>query len=155
MRCIDEKCSPVCCPDTDEPCAGGRCNVSVSYSGGAIVRHCSYATKCTLFAGDCPEGKYCHISDQDQGLAECDSPSSNFTDMEGVECEYRNDCGESQLCNKNGDDMGTGDKGICRHLCNTKDDQQPPGKGGCEAMRTCTEANGGAFMDIGICLPSM
>ncbi len=146
LLCVDKKCSPFCCPSTDEPCGGGSCDIKLN-SGAGWAMMCSYATTCTLFEGTCTEGEYCHLTDAAQGLAVCDSPTANVED-EGGPCEYRNDCKESALCNKNPPDMG-----ICRHLCNTTTPNADPGKGGCVAERECKPMKADGIPNLGICLP--
>ncbi|MFP6683958.1 MAG: hypothetical protein VB934_04565 [Polyangiaceae bacterium] len=151
LRCLEKFCSPYCCPASNEPCGEGTCDVHVTF-GMKYAMMCSFNAGCTLFEGNCPEGQYCHIGDADAGLAVCDLPASSFV-AEGEVCKYRNDCGESQLCNKNGSDKN-GENGVCRHLCKPSDwENLDPGKGGCAADRKCKPANAGSFMDLGICEP--
>jgi len=151
LRCIGGLCTPFCCPASNQPCGDGTCDVNVSF-GSSYAMMCSFNPGCTLFKGDCPEGTDCHIGDAEAGLAVCDEPASSFVG-EGEVCKYRNDCGESQLCNKNGSDKN-GENGICRHLCKISDWMNlKPAKGGCEAERSCKPVNAGSFMDLGICEP--
>ena len=151
MHCLEGHCSAFCCPETNEPCGDGACDVQVSFSVGYAMM-CSFNPGCLLFEGDCPKGQHCHIGDAEAGLAVCDKPSDSFVDESEV-CIFRNDCGESQLCNKNGADRD-GEKGRCRHLCKPSAwEKLKPSKGGCLAERTCEKANAGTFTDLGICSP--
>jgi hypothetical protein len=151
MRCVGNYCSPYCCPATDEPCGEGTCDIHLTF-GTSYAMMCSFNAACTLFAGDCPDGMDCHIGDADSGLAVCDLPSAGMVG-EGEVCIYRNDCGESQICNKNGNDKD-GENGKCRNLCIvSKWEQLEVPKGGCLAERVCTMVNAGTFMDLGMCLP--
>lgn len=149
LTCVDNHCSPFCCPATDEPCDGGTCDVNLNFEMGktAFAMACSYLTICDLFAGNCAEGMDCHLSDATACLAVCDSPSDNAV-SEGGDCMYRNDCGESQLCNNNSPDMG-----VCRYFCDTTKADQPAGKGGCPQDRMCKPAGGTGCSNLGLCVP--
>jgi len=151
LRCVLGHCSPYCCPSNHEPCAGGICDVQVSFPNEGWVMMCSYLPACTLFESNCEEGTYCHIGIAEQGLAVCDPPSDNLQEEGGV-CEFRNDCKESAICNKNAPD-GNGKLGICRHLCDTAKGGEPE-KGGCLPKRACEEIKAGVFTDLGICKPT-
>ncbi|MBI4700424.1 MAG: hypothetical protein HY744_04525 [Deltaproteobacteria bacterium] len=148
LKCLDDHCSPYCCPSNDEPCKGGICDIQVGYPSGNFAMMCSYSQACKLFEGSCPQGQACHVADQDQGLAVCDSPSGQPVE-EGGKCKFRNDCGESQLCAcKAADDCQ------CRHFCLVSSWQQKePGKGGCLPGRTCKSWGQPALPDVGICEP--
>ncbi len=147
LLCVDKKCSPFCCPDNNEPCGGGICDIQLNFNDTGWAMMCSYATTCTLFEGTCDEGSYCHVADAKQGLAVCDEPTKNVQD-EGGACQFRNDCKESALCNNNPPDMG-----ICRHLCDTTKTNQPAEKGGCLAERECVPVTAEGFPNLGICTP--
>ena len=55
-ECVFDVCAPVCCPDNDEPCEGGLCNV-VNQFGDYLVRYCSYLAQCDLFdPNQCDDG---------------------------------------------------------------------------------------------------
>ena len=149
MQCVNKVCSPVCCPGSNEPCAGGACDVSLTYENkpGTYSFACSYAASCELFAGTCKDGAECHLSDASACLAVCDEPASSHV-AEGQACIYRNDCGESQLCNKNPPDKGT-----CRNFCDLMKLSAEPGKGGCLPIHTCTTVSGTGCENLGLCLP--
>ena len=149
MSCVAGFCSPFCCPDTNEPCAGGTCDVNLSFGADKSIYAlaCSYLPICTLYGGECKNGEECHLTDASACLAVCDAPSDTHVD-EGGMCTYRNDCGESQLCNKNEPDMG-----VCRHFCDTTKAGAEPGKGGCLAGRTCKTVSGTGCTNLGLCLP--
>lgn len=150
LICLDQ-CRPVCCPDTNEPCDGGECNLQVDFGGGYAFM-CTYNIGCTLFAGDCAMGTECHIQDADSGLAVCIGPSPAQVE-EGEVCEFVNDCKESQLCNTNAPDGMPDEKGVCRHLCDTTKLANAAGEGGCLMGRTCVEVNAPGFPNLGICTP--
>ncbi|MBM4356735.1 MAG: hypothetical protein FJ096_01360 [Deltaproteobacteria bacterium] len=149
LSCIDKHCSPFCCPANNEPCGGGSCDVNLNFEDGksAFAMVCSYLPICDLFAGNCAKGTDCHLTDPASCLAVCDSPSSQAV-SEGGKCMYRNDCGESQLCNNNAPDDG-----VCRYFCDTSKTGEPAGKGGCPADRKCKPAGGTGCMNLGICFP--
>jgi hypothetical protein len=149
LSCVDKHCSPFCCPADNEPCGGGSCDVNLNFGDGqtAYVMACSYLPICDLFAGNCANGTDCHLTDAASCLSVCDSPSDQAV-SEGGKCKYRNDCGESQLCNNN-----QPDDGVCRYFCDTTKADQPAGKGGCPADRKCKPAGGTGCTNLGICLP--
>lgn len=145
LVCIDSKCAPFCCPDNDQPCEGGVCDLQVNLGDGDFVFVCSYAEACTLFAGDCPEGMDCHIANADKGLSVCDPPLDLVA--EGEACNFRNNCDDAQQCVGN----------VCRHNCNLAtwnvDPRPAPGAGGCLAERECVDLMASAFPGIGLCAP--
>jgi hypothetical protein len=155
LRCQMKKCTPICCPTTDEPCLAdsGSCNIEVNLGGEDWVMMCSYLPSCTLLEDTCdPDSGYdCHIQDPDACLAVCAPPSGNPS-AEGESCGFLNDCGESQLCNNNG-----GDDGVCRQLCNLNSWQTDDvGLGGCLPDRTCetVTVSCGDWAHLGICMPT-
>jgi hypothetical protein len=148
LQCIDSKCTPFCCPDSNEPCAGGLCDTQVDFGNDMFGLVCSYLPQCQLLMNECTAPAECHPARFDQALAVCDSPSSSHVG-EGESCIFRNDCGESQICNT------TGEPGVCRQLCNVRDwmTLEPP-TGGCPPERECVEVDWGndEWTHIGICL---
>lgn len=149
MTCIDKHCSPFCCPGTNEPCGGGKCDVNLSFDGDKAIyaAACSYLPICDLFQGSCKDGAMCHLADAASCLAVCDAPSDGFVE-EGGTCKFRNDCGDSQLCNNNAPD-----KGVCRYFCDTTKTNAAPGAGGCPEGRQCKAAGGTGCNNLGICMP--
>jgi hypothetical protein len=149
LRCVNERCSPVCCPETDEPCGGGTCDINLVLNADRMMfaMTCGYAVSCDLFAGNCATGTDCHLSDASACLAVCDVPSDQAV-PEGGKCMYRNDCGDSQYCRKN-----QPDDGVCRYLCNTKSMGLAPGKGGCPSGQSCEEVSPTGCTDLGACVP--
>jgi hypothetical protein len=118
----------------------------LKYSATAKAMACTYLPVCNLFKGDCKPPGQCHITDGPNCLAECDKPSTQQV-KEGEKCEFRNDCGESQICNKNAPDAG-----VCRYFCDTSNAAAEPGKGGCPMGRKCTGVTSGC-KNLGICTP--
>jgi hypothetical protein len=138
------QCAPVCCPDTDDPCAGGKCNLSVSLGGNDFVYLCTYLAQCTLFTKDaCAKGTACHLQDTTDGYAACVAPSGTNA-PEGGACQYINDCGDMQLC------AG----GTCRYNCllGKAGEGVAPGLGGCPAGETC-QAQKTGIDGVGVCQP--
>jgi hypothetical protein len=151
LFCYVSRCSPYCCPATDEPCGGGTCDINVSFGSGKYAMACSYSQACVLFQGQCPDGEDCHISNAQQGLAVCEVPSDSYV-AEGEVCLYRNDCGDAQQCNKAPPDLGDGDTGRCRYNCLVDSWQGlTPGLGGCPATQTCTSLGASQLPNIGLC----
>jgi hypothetical protein len=147
MLCVQDHCTPFCCPKSHQPCGMGKCDVNVTFATDAKAMMCSYLDTCELFKGNCKDKYQCHITDGPNCLAECDKPSPNQV-KEGEKCMYRNDCGDSQLCNKNAPDTGN-----CRYFCDTaKWMGLEPGKGGCPMGRKCTMISSGC-MNLGLCTP--
>lgn len=139
------QCAPICCPDTDEPCGGGKCNLSVQLGPTDFIMLCTYLTQCTLLtANACAKGTECHLQDSKQGYAACVAPSGTHV-AEGQACQYINDCGDMQLC----------DVGKCRYNCFLGGAGQglSPGLGGCLAGQTCVD-KGTGIEGIGVCQPT-
>lgn len=149
LSCLADHCAPFCCPGTNEPCGEGKCDVNVNFDNDATMfaYACSYSPTCDLFAGNCADGAECHLSDASACLSVCDKPSGADA-AEGDPCKYRNDCGDSQVCNTN-----MPDDGICRFFCNTGNSGAEAGKGGCPMGRKCVPVSTGCD-GLGICLPS-
>ena len=151
MVCANNRCSPFCCPSTDEPCGSGTCDVQLNFAAGQWAMVCSYLQSCTLFAHQCTSPQECHIGDVNLGVAVCDSPSDSHVG-EGEVCQYRNDCGDDQICNRSGADLGDGGNlGKCRYLCQVDGQSLAPGEGGCPASQTCTTLSKPALPNIGKC----
>jgi hypothetical protein len=147
LSCIQKHCTPFCCPDNNQPCETGKCDIEVSFNADKNLHAnaCSYLKVCNLFKGDCPMGTECHLENSMACLSVCDSPAASHVD-EGKPCKYRNDCGDSQFCNNNAPDAG-----VCRYFCDTKAaGGTAAGKGGCPPMRTCKPINSGC-MNLGFC----
>lgn len=138
-------CSPVCCPDSGEPCGGGQCIVTVVYqeTPELWVRMCAFDPVCQLFQeGACQSGRECHVTDGAQGLATCVDPSDAQVDEDGT-CAYLNDCRDMQHCE--------GDR--CRYYCLLGGGAGlAPGQGGCPSGRTCQVRDFG-ISGVGLCLP--
>ena len=153
LSCQMEKCSPVCCPANNQPCAAnsGECNIEVSLSGDAWVQMCSYLPACTLLENTCTgDDDVCIIQKALECLSVCVEQSGTAAG-EGDECQYLNDCGESQHCNSEG---GTG---YCRQLCdlNSWETDEVP-LGGCPPNRECQVeiwACDTIWDHIGMCMP--
>ena len=138
------QCAPVCCPANDEPCGGGKCNLSVSLGGNDFLYQCTYLTACTLLTKDaCAAGEDCHLQDAKQGYAACVAPSGANV-PEGGACQYINDCGDMQLCAQ----------GLCRYNCYLGAAGQgvAAGLGGCPVGETCVESQTG-IDGVGVCNP--
>jgi len=157
LRCISDKCTAVCCPASNEPCGAGACDIRVSYSSSSWAYYCSYNDACQLFAHDCPQQPQpfdCHVSDQDQGLAVCDDRSDQWGG-EGGPCVYRNDCGDSQRCNRLAPDVDpdAGIEGRCRYHCHVAEwESETEGNGGCPAGQHCVDLSWPAMPNIGLCV---
>jgi hypothetical protein len=144
LFCVFNKCSPVCCPDTQEPCGDGVCNVKQTLdSQGTFMQTCSYADQCVLLtANACPPGDGCYI--QGDGFAACVQTSPTPV-SEGGSCGFLNDCQDMFICIE--------DPGVCRALCRPSNwSGQPVGLGGCPQGRKCQGLNAG-FPDLGVCVP--
>jgi hypothetical protein len=152
MLCLDNHCTPFCCPATDQPCGSGTCDVHVTFAENIATwaMMCGYSQSCVLFAHQCTSPDECHIAQAEQGISVCDAPAGSHVDEGGV-CTYRNDCGDDQMCNRNGADDG-GATGKCRYNCNTTLTQQPAGSGGCPGGQQCNNMNIEAMPNIGVCM---
>jgi hypothetical protein len=144
------QCTMPCCPDNDEPCGGGTCNVSVNFASGPsapTVEMCAYSKQCRLLTpGACDPGQDCHIEDPSQGLATCTAPSDNVVGELGT-CTYLNDCHDNQECFRlPGETTGT-----CYWYC-YRNLQTPalPGEGGCPTGETCVDSIDGIALDFGV-----
>lgn len=149
LFCIGDpgKCTPACCPDNDQPCGPGQCNLTVNVNGGTdFFMACTFSDMCTLFdPNSCVMGEDCHLGDP--GAAFCSQPSGANL-MEGEACVYVNDCGDMQNCIGN-----MTDGFFCRYLCEIGS-SAAPGLGGCPAGQTCDGSFDTGFTDVGACLPN-
>ncbi len=154
LQCIGAHCSPICCSNTNVPCASGRCGLQLSFGGALFMQGCIYSTACELFAPNaCEIGFQCQV-DPVQGLPACVPPSGSVSPELGP-CTFLNDCGNMQQCifpaGKN--------KGRCHYLCYLKQETPTPaGQGGCPAGETCLTHDGPIQIafdlpNIGICVP--
>lgn len=142
--CVFDVCAPFCCPDNDQPCAGGFCNVSIDYGSDKFAYVCSFPTTCTLFDGsECMDTENCHPNWQ-KGVATCIQPSGNGGTAEGGDCEFINDCSDMMTCSA----------GKCRFACDLANYASlTPGLGGCEADQTCAQVTGNIIAGVGVCAP--
>ena len=151
--CQGALCRPFCCPDTDEPCAGGQCNLELSFTDtDKFAMVCSYSATCTLLdPTSCPEGEDCHATNFETGVAVCHMPSPQQGDPPS-ECNYINDCGDSQFCDTNASPA------VCTWHCDGTTGQNEPapdlGLGGCpEATECVVPTNWTGFPNLGACMP--
>jgi len=155
MLCISNRCSPYCCPTTGAPCGTGTCDVHLTFNDNdatwAMV--CGYDISCQLFEHQCQTPAECHLSQADQGISVCDAPSASHV-AEGEVCTYRNDCGDDEMCNRNGADLGNGGTtGKCRYLCKVDTWQSlMVGNGGCVAGQPCNNMGIAALPNLGVCM---
>jgi len=141
LFCIFGVCTPVCCPQTDEPCAGGNCNLNLSLDTNDVIRVCTYSKQCTpLTAEACPEDTGCHF--EEPQVATC-IPGSGEDVPEGGTCVALNDCANMQQCSPEED--------VCRFICLLEQNSQPPGFGGCLQGQTCRTSDAIGLDGLGIC----
>ena len=149
LLCIGGACTHACCPETDEPCGVGDCNINATFNGfpNDFIMACSYAQTCTLFdPNSCPNGQDCHI--QMTGFASCSNPSGANA-MPGQPCMFVNDCGDSQICLGETGPMDPNE--VCRWLCQ-QGSMAAPGLGGCPGGTTCnTSVYDFGFAGVGFC----
>jgi hypothetical protein len=146
MFCFDV-CTPVCCPDNDQPCNGGKCNLQISIQGTSdFFMVCTFSPQCMLFTDPdgCPQGQDCH---PDNGIATCTKPSGNNV-PEGGQCQFINDCGNMQACVS----PMMGAPAVCRYLCQPGS-SGAAGLGGCPAGQTCAPTTIFNIDNTGICHP--
>lgn len=142
LFCIFNVCTPVCCPENDEPCDGGLCNLNLQYSQTDSIRVCTYSKQCTPLTEDaCPAGSGCHF--EEPTAATCIQGSGENV-PEGGTCTVLNDCANMQQC--------TG-AGICRWICALEDNGEEPGLGGCLDGQSCVESPAIGAIGIGVCAP--
>ena len=152
LFCIFGFCTPVCCPDNNEPCGSGICDVSVlQANNSSFFMACSFLQQCTLLTKDaCPKGSECHLQDTKTGLAACIPHSANTPVDEGGQCTYLNDCKDMQTCFASNQDP----QGVCRWYCHLSEkNNSPPGLGGCPKGETCQAFPDFGVADLGVCLP--
>lgn len=145
LFCVFGKCSPVCCPESNEPCGSGLCDATQSY-GSYLIYFCHFAPRCNLLTeGACEPGTGCHIEDGKQGLATCSAPAATATGDQGA-CKYINDCPDMEQC------WGPpGGQSVCHFLCWTDASGDAlPGLGGCPAGQTCRNKSGNASINYGV-----
>ena len=150
LFCIADQCRAICCPENDEPCNGGACNLNVSWAGSdSFTFMCSYSLACVLFTEDaCPEGYECHLEDTQQGLVGCIQPSGQQVE-EGGDCNFLNDCKDMQFC------FGqNGEQNVCRYNCDLTTPEAAPGLGGCPAGQKCLENINFGIPSVSVCVPS-
>ncbi len=146
LFCFDV-CTPVCCPDNDQPCNGGKCNLQINIQGTQdFFMVCTFAQQCTLFMNPsgCPTGQDCH---PDNGIATCVKPSGANV-PEGGTCSFINDCGNMQACVS----PAMGQPAVCRYLC-TPGSSAAAGLGGCPSGQTCQATTIFNIDNTGICHP--
>jgi hypothetical protein len=145
LFCVFGTCSPVCCPDSNEPCGSGLCDATQSY-GSYQITFCHFAPRCTLLTeGACAPGTGCHIEDGQQGLATCSAPAASATGDQGA-CTYLNDCPDMEQC------WGPpGGPSACHFLCWTDAEGDAlPGLGGCPVGQTCRTKSGNVAISYGV-----
>lgn len=137
------RCTPACCPSTDEPCGNGLCNQRVNF-GGAFLWTCTFNPQCQLFLDTCSGEDACHVSDPEQGLATC-VPQNDAQEVdEGQPCRFLNECKTMQHCS-------AAEGGVCRYYCYVSAlEDLPPGRGGCPEGQGCAEVDFGV-QGIGLC----
>ncbi len=140
LHCVFNRCSPICCPTSGEPCGvNGVCNVNIVFgSFGAQV--CSYLATCTLFTGECGDSANCYPL-LDDGNSVC-APLVGPTVGEGELCAAINECNDSMVCNG----------GTCMWACFLDGQGLAPGAGGCPAGLTCTQGGMNPPQNIGVCI---
>lgn len=139
LACVFGRCSPHCCPDNDEPCGGGDCNVVIEF-GIFQSLFCSFTRQCQPFQPDaCPEGEGCFIN-AEQNLSSCIPFSRMPPGGEGEPCSALNACDDQMSCT-----------GVCRFNCIVGAAGLEPGEGGCPEGQGCLVQPG---VDIyGVCAP--
>ncbi len=155
LTCVGNKCTPFCCPDDPNGCAGGTCNVNVSMQNpdgsdsGFTFTGCAFSQACDLFTpSSCPPGENCYLGDP--GMTACYSPTvpEGQEVGDGMPCDALNDCADSAICIQ----IGT-DPFVCRFLCEINS-SQPPGLGGCPGGQLCdTNSFDTGFAGVGLCHP--
>ena len=139
LYCVFDKCSPICCPQTNEPCGeGGICNVD-SPLGGFNASVCSFLATCTLFTGECAAGTQCYPL-MDDGNSVC-APIQGATVGEGQPCGAINECDDSMVCIDQ-----------CRWACFLDGQGLMPGAGGCPVGQTCTMTGTNPPQNVGACM---
>jgi len=140
-ECVFDVCAPVCCPDNDEPCEGGLCNV-VNQFGDYLVRYCSYLAQCDLFdPNQCDDGVLGNCYPSGMGYAIC-APASATQVGDGEACENLNDCLTNMWCSG-----GT----TCRYTCLIDGSSTVAGEGGCPAGQTCNPNPQFGIDGVGLC----
>ncbi len=139
LYCVFNKCSPVCCPSSNEPCGvGGLCNVDTPF-GAFRAQTCSYLESCTLFTDDCGDSANCYPL-MDDGNSVC-APLSGGTVGEGQSCGAINECDNSMVCSG----------GTCRWACYLDGAGLAPGAGGCPMGQSCVMTGLNPPQNVGVC----
>lgn len=155
LECIGGQCAPWCCPENDQPCGqvAGLCDVQVAAPNNdqVWIMSCTFEYPSCLLMDLCPVGTFCHPMDFASAQDGCEPPSGpNAPVGEDNPCMYRNDCGESELCEN------STMPAVCRQICDLTNwmTLQPP-VGGCPPLRICTPVNWGnnVWFNFGLCLP--
>jgi hypothetical protein len=143
LFCVFNVCTPVCCPNNEEPCDGGNCNLNLSFSNGDTIVVCTYSKQCEPLTEDaCPPGSGCHF---EEPTAPTCIQGSGEDVPEGGTCGALNDCDDMQQCSPFDD--------TCRWICALEDNGMEPGLGGCPDGQSCAETGAIATGGIGICRP--
>ena len=138
--CVFGRCSPICCPSSNEPCgANGLCNVNSPF-GGSTAQTCSYLPSCTLFTGECEGESNCYPL-MDDGNSVC-APIQGAVGGLGEPCANINDCEDSMIC-----------LGNCTWACYLDGQGLAPGAGGCPAGETCQAEGSNPPQNVGVCAP--
>lgn len=160
------RCTPACCPGSDQACGNsvpegyiGICAIDVQYvqnnPNAATGRVCNYAADCKPFRiQDCPGGtttQACQVEDM-SGSAKCSDIYQPPGKAVGVACMYKNDCADGMLC------IGPQGMAKCMWACykgggpfDAGIAQQPAGKGGCPATKSCSTNIMGLPTWYGVC----
>lgn len=139
LHCVFDRCSPICCPSSNEPCGvSGVCNVNTPF-GQFQAQTCSYLESCNLFTGECGDSANCYPL-MDDGNSVC-APITGPTNGVGGSCSAINECEDSMVC------LG----GTCTWACYLDGDALPEGQGGCPAGQTCVENGSNPPQNVGVC----
>lgn len=140
-------CTRVCCPDMNQGCGFGDCDVHVDFdNAGHFAMMCSYSPSCMLLEpNQCDANSDCHPDEP--GLATCSILSSDPVGPQGP-CTYTNQCGDMQECTQLSSETGGS---TCHYVCKLGDMVNPPGLGGCPAGLSCKNISGFGFPGLGLC----
>jgi hypothetical protein len=144
LECVFDKCVPPCCPDNDEPCQGGLCNVINDQNYGPYeVYFCSFLTSCELFdPTSCDNGVEGNCYPTPNGYSFCAPPGPDVGG-EGEPCENLNGCEANMFC-------AGALNSVCRWACYLDMSSTVAGEGGCPMGQTCGDVNFG-IPNIGLC----
>ena len=131
--------------------------MTVTFSGGAFTRVCTFSPPCTPWTNDCPPGAEtdCHLSGTSLKCSLPGYPAGTGSTI-GTSCVYTNDCRDSQFCLY---PTSSATSGTCRWLCKVAGSGAPdagavgglPGQGGCETGETCLAFSQPSW--LGVCQP--